>query len=623
MILKIDLPDVIVADSFDTIKKTIGDSKFLAIDTETTGRSIKEKYTVLMDTLLCFTIATDKFRIFVPPELVYECAEPIFNNPEISKIFHNAKYDLHILENCGVHVSGTVFDTMIMYWLLDSEEKSLGLGDLSEKLIPKTTKVKSFKELFNNDFLVGDIALSQEYATYDAYVTYLLFIKLKGLLEKTPWRGDKSLYDYYTGVESDFIKVLLNMERRGIEINKERLKEISIKLEESLVEILTFYNQLAGHPINVSSSQQMGELFFNKLKMPIPEYNGKPKIGEKSGKPSVDVYVLNKLVMNPSYSKYVTPLIKYRSESTLLNTFVKPILKKIDLYDGKRLYPQFNIANTETGRLSSSNPNSQNIPKKADTVGLRKVFCASKEHKLICGDLSQAEIYIMAHICDDSNMIKDCETGDFYTTISKKVFNINTLSDDQRSTMKTVILGLNYARSAKMICYELNNMNEQKNISKRYTEEEIKKLISRYFNQYPKFYDYYWSVHRTAYRYTPPAIRTLLGRYRHIKALNSDDERIRAGGRREALNAGPQSGVADIMRCAMITIEKNQELRDLGCKLLLQIHDELIMEVPEANAERAKELSAGIITDAYKNFGVFLKVNLKVSIAISDFWVKT
>jgi len=596
------IPDPVVINHPDDLRRLLEGVDYVAIDTETDGTSIKSGYSALLDKIVCWSVATDKFRAFLPLELVFEC-DFLFSNPKIAKIFHNAKYDMHCFENLGVVVSGEIYDTIIMAWLLDTENKDYSLKYLSKHYL-KIYKSKSFSEVFRDTEFLDDMELSVEYATFDAYITYLLFLALKERLEAIPWRNGKSLFSYYREIEQHFLKCLYRMERRGVRIDVERLKEIKKEIEGIVSKCVVTVSKLAGKPINLNSSQQVADFLFNSSGLPVTQKTSKTRA------PSTSSKALRKLSTHPKFQEYVAPILEYRAYQKLLNSFVDPILEKIKLYDGKRLYSTFDLHGTETGRISSSKPNVMNIPKRHDKVGIRKAFVASPGYKLIVCDYSQAEIRVMAHLCGDTNMIEACKGGDFYTLTAKKIFGIRNLTDEQRSVIKALVLGLHYGSSAETIAAQLAE------VGYNYTVQQIKNFVDSYFTLYPRFSYYYYHIKYTALDNDPPHLRSILGRPRHIRALKSD----LAEGARQALNAGPQAGVADILRGAMIQIESNSQLKELGARLLLQIHDELVIEVPEESAELAEVLVRKIMSDPLSIFNISLSVPLDVESKIVDTW---
>jgi len=602
MFVVYDIPDPIIINHPDDLRRLIEGVSLVAIDTETNGASIKSGYSALLDKIVCWSVATDKFRAFLPLELVFEC-DFLLSNPKIAKIFHNAKYDMHCFENLGVKVAGEIYDTIVMAWLLDTENKDYSLKHLS-KLHLKIYKNKSFSEVFKDSDFLEDMDLTVEYATFDAYVTYLLFLALKERLESIPWRDGKSLFDYYREVEQLFLMCLYQMERRGIRIDTEKLQEIKKEIESIVSNCITTVSRLAGKPINLNSSQQVADFLFKSAGLPVTQRTSKTRA------PSTSSKALQKLSTHPKFQEYVAPILEYRAYQKLLNSFVDPILEKIQLYDGKRLYSTFDLHGTETGRISSSKPNVMNIPKRHDKVGIRKAFVASPGYKLIVCDYSQAEIRVMAHLCGDTNMIEACKSGDFYTLTAKRIFGIRNLTDEQRSVIKALVLGLHYGSSAETIASQLAE------VGYNYTIKQIKEFVDSYFTLYPRFSYYYYHIKYEALNHDPPHLRSILGRPRHIKALKSD----LAEGARQALNTGPQAGVADILRGAMIQIENNPKLKELGARLLLQIHDELVLEAPEESAELIEAIVRKTMANPLSIFNISLSVPLDVESKIVDTW---
>jgi len=584
---------------------------YLVIDTETDGTSVKMGYTPILDRLILVSISDGKRRQIIPMELVRSCLADLLKDESLPKVFHNATYDLHVLANIGLDFAGPIFDTMVMAWLLDSNDTSASLDSLASRYLSEGKR--SFGKVFDdkkNPFL-SNLELSFEYASHDAWLTAKLYELLERELKNRKWifRQGKNLYDYYLEFESPFTKVLFNMERRGIRIDLNYVNEIEAKITKRLEEIEMEVNLMAKRPINLNSPVQLSKLLFNDLGLP-------PVKRTNSGSYSTDVSVLETLAAQGVTIAKV--LLEYRSLGTLYKTFVKGIKKRVPLTGG-RLHPTFNQAGTRTGRLSGSSPNTQNFPRPDnDPFKIRKVFIASDGYALVDSDYSQAEVRLIAHLSADEALIRSITgSDDVYTAIAKDIFNVpeEEVTKRIRNIVKRLVLAVNYGMSPQTLAESLTKGGIPTTVN------EAKDLLDRYFKTYRGLGDYI--------KFIPGVVKknngyffTLLGRPRYIPEILSNSYRSRSLGERQAVNTGPQGGVADLLRVAMVLIESDEELSELGCRMLLQIHDELLFECPEENKEKVVDRVKDIMLNCFPKVGLNLAVPMKVDISTGKTWAE-
>jgi len=574
--------------------------EFLAIDTETTGDSIKMDYTPLLDKIVLVTISDGERRQVVSPEML-PVVKGLLEDPQIPKVFHNAKYDLHVLANHGYFLKGPIWDTMVMAWLICVNDK-FSLDAVAEQYLGEGKK--SYAKIFSpkNPFL-SDLELSFEYASRDAFLTATVFPILRDKLKSFPWilKEGKTLWDYYCEIESKFTLVLFNMERRGIKVDVQYLVELGKTLNEKISQIEEEINAAAGRPINLRSHQQLAKFLFNDLGI----VSSAKTPGGKFLSTNEDVL---KDLASKGY-KLVDRILEHRKLSKLLSTYVTGLIEKVNLTGG-RLYPTFNQTNARTGRLSASNPNTQNFPKQKDQYKIRSAFIADKDKCLIDADLSQAEVRLIAHISGDPALIKSVMQKDVYTAIGSEVFGVppDKITKAMRERIKRLVLATNYGMSAKRLAVELTEGGIPT------TSAEAENLLDRYFKVFPLLHKYIENIPYIV-KQNGGKFYTLLGRHRDIMELFSSSFNTKAEGERQAVNTGPQAGVADVLRMSMISLESDQELSEYGVRMLLQIHDELLFEAPcDKVTDKVLDRIKHIMTNSLEQVGINLTVPLNVDI---------
>ena len=529
----------------------------------------------------------------LPQDTVLEILEPLLTNPETLKIAQNFKYDYLVLLRAGLKVEGPVFDTMVAGYLLDASQK-IGMDALAQtylnykpvsikSLIGKGKAAKSMDELN-----YADIA---QYACEDADVTYQLWEILKDKLD------EDELDDIAKTLEFPLIRVLAHMERKGISVDVEMLEQFSEELTEDLEKLEKEIFEISGEEFNLNSPKQLGEVLFDNLGLPA----GKKT---KTGQYSTSESVLTKLA-----SEYEIPsmVLDYRSLSKLRSTYVDALPKLVNEESG-RIHTELNQTVAATGRLSSSNPNLQNIPIRTERGReIRKAFVPADGFQLLAADYSQVELRVIASISGDENMIQAFKNGeDIHSRTAKEIFGLDSLEDvtaDHRRKAKEVNFGIPYGVSAYGLASRLGISND-----------EGKEMIDQYFERFPGIQDY---IDETVKKAKDEGyVTTLLGRRRYIPEINSRNWNVRGFAERTAINMPIQGTAADIIKLAMIQID--DLLHDSGYKsrMLLQVHDELIFEIHDDETDELPGRLKEMMENAYT-----LDVPLDVEIGLADNWL--
>jgi DNA polymerase-1 len=527
----------------------------------------------------------------LPAEEVLEALRPIFVCSEKLKIGQNLKYDLIVLQGAGVHVAGPLYDTMLASYLTNPASKTHGLDKLAAELLGyRTITYSEVAGSGKNQVGFDEVEVSKatEYAAEDADITLRLYEKLQPLLVECEQEA------LFSEVEMALLPVLVDMEQTGIRIAPELLHSLSKEMSQKLAELETQIHQIAGTAFNVGSPKQLGEVLFEKLGLPRGK---KTKTGW-----STDVEVLRKLA---DEHEVAARILDYRSLAKLKGTYTDALPKLISPETG-RIHTSFNQAVTATGRLSSSEPNLQNIPIRTEEGRrIREAFVPSEGNLLLSADYSQVELRILAHLADVPALKESFARGeDIHQRTASEVFGISpeTVSAEQRRRAKAINFGVIYGMSAFGLAKQLN-------IGRR----EAQVFIDTYFQRYPgirKFMDARIEEAR-ACQY----VRTLLGRRCAIPDINSKNGAIRGFAERNAINYPVQGSAADIIKLAMVNIYCRLDKEQLDGKLVLQVHDELVFDVPRQEVEVIKALVKEEMEGAVK-----LSVPLVVEINCGDNW---
>ena len=524
---------------------------------------------------------------------ILENLRPVFENPDTLKIGQNMKFDLQVLANYHIEVKGPLFDTMIAHYLLEPDMRH-NMNLLSETYLGYSpVHIESLiGEKGNSQKNMRSVPVDKlkDYAVEDADVTY----QLETVFE--PRIKAEGLGDLAYDIEMPLINVLATMERNGVILNLDDLKAITINLREDIISLEKEIYSLAGTKFNISSPKQLGDILFIRL-----------KLDEKARVTKTKQFITNEEILQRLTSKHpiVNKVLEYRGLKKLLSTYVEALPLLVDKKTG-RIHTSFNQAVASTGRLSSNNPNLQNIPVR-DERGreIRKAFVPEKGHIFLSVDYSQIELRLMAHLSKDKSMIADFLSGnDIHAATAAKIFGveIKDVTREMRSRAKTANFGIIYGISSF-------GLSERLTIGRK----EAKELIDGYFNSYPgvKIYmdESIKKARDTGY------VTTMFGRKRYLRDIHSRNQVVRGNAERNAINAPIQGSAADIIKIAMVRIYNRMKSENFLSKMILQVHDELIFEVVISELEKLKELVLYEMSNAVK-----LDVPLKVDWGTGNNW---
>ena len=554
--------------------------EFFSLDTETTGTDPITAELVGMS--FAYT-ENQAFYVPVPAEReeaqkIVNLFKPVFENPKTLKVGQNIKYDMLVLSNYGVEIGGPMFDTMIAHYVLQPELRH-GMDYLAEIYLKyETIKIE---ELIGakgkNQKNMRDLPPSDvyKYACEDADVT----LKLKHVLEKELETSNaKPLFEE---IEMPLVPVLAYMERNGVRIDTDALKETSKHFTARMNQIEAEVHQLAGVEFNIASPKQVGEVLFDRL-----------KIVDKAKKTKTGQYVTSEEVLESLRGKHeiVGKILEHRGLKKLLGTYIDALPQLINPHTG-RIHTSFNQTVTATGRLSSSNPNLQNIPiRNEDGKEIRKAFIPDDGCEFFSADYSQIELRIMAHLSGDPHMIEAFQKGqDIHAATAAKIYKIDLsqVTREQRSKAKTANFGIIYGISVFGLAERLN-----------VDRKEAKELIDGYFQNYPHVKEYMDESIRSARE--KGYIETIFKRRRYLPDINSHNAVVRGYAERNAINAPIQGSAADIIKVAMIRIYRRFKEEGLQSKMILQVHDELNFSVVPSEREKIEQIVISEMESAYK-----------------------
>lgn len=579
----------------------IADSTLFAFDTETTSLNYMNAEIVGVS----FAVAPGK-AAYIPLCHDYETApkqlnrddvlqklKPLLENPRLKKIGQNIKYDCEILANYDIRLQGIAYDTMLESYILDSASNnhdmdSLALKYLGWRTIPfEEVAGKGAKQITFNQVPIEQAA---PYAAEDADVTLQLHLALWPKLNKEP-----GLTHVFEKIEMPLIPVLVTIERNGVLINADMLRQQSSELEKRLAELEQETYQLADENFNLNSPKQLQEILFTKLKLPVLQKT-------PTGQPSTAEAVLQELALDYPLPKFI---MEYRTLSKLMTTYTKRLPEQINART-HRIHTSYNQTGAATGRLSSSDPNLQNIPiRTREGRRIREAFIAPPGYQLISADYSQIELRIMAHISEDPNLLKAFELNlDVHTATAAEVLGIpiEKVSSDERRNAKAINFGLIYGMSAF-------GLGRQLGIDRHAAQE----YIDRYFARYPGVKAYMENTRAKAHELG--YVETLWGRRLYLPEIHSAQIPRQKAAERAAINAPLQGSAADIIKRAMITLHRILETENHPAKMIMQVHDELVFEVADAAVDQMIEIIRTQMMNAAN-----LKVPLLVSIGAGNNW---
>lgn len=571
--------------------------KVVCFDTETTSLNELEAELVGMSFSykkgLAYYIPLSEDRAEVLQTL--EIFRPFFEKEDLLKVAHNLKFDYKVLKQYDITVKGAMFDTMIAHYLLNPDGRH-GMDYLSEVYLNyKPVSIETIigkKGKKQGNFRDADLRTQTDYAAEDADVTFQLYELFAPQLKK------ENLEELFYNIEMPLMEVLAKMELAGISLDEKWLAQESVDLENDLKGLEAKIFELSGEEFNMNSPRQLGEILFEKMQLD-------PKAKKtKTGQYATSEDVLQKLSSKHEIIKHI---LEYRTYQKLKSTYVDALPSQIDK-DDNRVHTNFSQTTAATGRLASVNPNLQNIPiRTLRGQQIRGAFVSGEGKKIISADYSQIELRLIAEISGEENMIKAFQDGeDIHASTAAKLFKIPLaeVSKTQRSQAKTVNFGIIYGQGAFALA-------EQTGLSRT----EAKQMIEAYFETYPKLKEYMAEQVNKARQLG--YVETILGRKRHLKDINSNNFVVRGHAERNAVNAPVQGSAADIVKIAMIKIDRELEEQQLKTKMLLQVHDELVFEAPADEIESASQLIRTEMENALKT-----QVPLLVEIGVGDNWLE-
>ena len=571
--------------------------KQVCFDTETTN--IDARQADLVGISFSYK-AREAFYVAIPQE--FDAAKSIihefisfFQNTGIEKIAHNIKYDLKVLSRYGISVAAPTFDTMIAHYLINPEARQnmdfLAQHYLNYQAISIETLIgKKGKSQGNmRDLEPSEIS---DYACEDADIT----LQLKNIFEKEIKKPH--LKDLFYDMEMPLVEVLMEMEEEGITIDSKALAEYSKELDSTLIDLDSQIKELAGMEFNTDSPKQMGEVLFEKL-----------KISAKAKKTKTGQYATSEDVLEKhKHDHPIVPLIlEYRQLRKLKSTYVDALPTYCDQNDG-RIHTNFMQTVTATGRLSSNNPNLQNIPIRSEKGReIRRAFVSrDKDHKLMAVDYSQIELRIIAALSEDPNMIQSFRDGlDIHAATAAKVYgvSIEEVTREQRSAAKAVNFGIIYGQSAFGLAQNL-----------KISRTEAKEIIDSYFEQYGTIKNYMDKVISQARE--EGYVETIMKRRRYLPDINSGNAIVRGYAERNAINAPIQGSAADIIKMAMISVHTEMKKKQVKSKMILQVHDELVFDVHNSEEVLIQDLVRKAMEKAVK-----ISVPMQVELKLADNWL--
>ena len=581
----------------DKLMKACSDKKIFAFDTETDSTdSIKASLvgvSICLDINTAFYIPINHHKTDTQVDLktLILKLQNLFINKNITVIGQNIKYDMNVLYKYGITMECKIQDTMIMSYIIDSSGKH-DLDSLAEKhLNIQTIKYeelvgKGRKQLTLSDLSAVDV---YKYACEDADIAMRLYHYFNNKLENL---NEQSML--YKKIELPLIKILSRMELAGVKVDNKKLSKLSKYFGEKIKELENSIYKIVGRNFNISSPKQLQEIFYEEMNLPVLKKTPK-------GQPSTSEDVMIDLAEHHEVPKLV---LEYRNLSKLKNTYTDKLGETIN-ESTRRLHTSYNQTVTITGRLSSSNPNLQNIPiKTKNGRDIRKTFIPEEGSTIISADYSQIELRVMAHLSQDKTLLKSFKNNeDIHSVTAKEIFSIpGQPSDQQRRVAKTINFGLIYGISSFGLAKQL-----------RIDNSEAKEFIDKYFLKYSGVKEFMSEIKKEAK--AQGYVKTLAGRRIFLPNITHSNFQIRSAAERTAINAPIQGTAADILKLAMIEIDKWLINENDNIKMLMQVHDELVFEVKESFVTEAKSKINNLMCNCSK-----LDVPLVVDIGIGDNW---
>ena len=596
---------VFTAEALRSVVDEISKSSHFCFDLETTG------FDIFGDRIVGVSLATKAHAAWYIPfghnadvrsrnDIESEYASilrPIFENESIAKVGQNMKFDILFLRTLGIEVKGAKWDTMLMHYLLDAESRH-GMDALAERYLNyspisiESLIGKGVKQLTMDMVGVERVA---EYAAEDADVTLQLYDVLRPMLEK-----EAALLRLYHDIEEPMIGVLADMEWEGVCVDSNALRDYSVALSQKLSAIEEEIREVSGErEININSSRQLGEMLFAKMRI-----TDKPKM-TKTKQFCTDEEYLQSFA---GEHRVVDLILEYRGVKKLLSTYVDSLPQLVNPVTG-HIHTSYNQAVTATGRLSSANPNLQNIPVR-DDLGrpIRAAFVPSDaEHDLLSADYSQVELRLMAHLSGDENLCEAFREGkDIHAATAARIFkkSIEEVTSEERRRAKTANFGIIYGISAFGLSQRL-----------RIPRSEAKMLIDGYFDSYPKVKEYMDNVVAAARE--KGYVETLFGRRRYLADIDSRNVNARSLAERNAINAPIQGTAADIMKLAMVGVARRFKAEGIHSRITMQVHDEIVVDLLRSEREKVEKIVCEEMEGAAK-----LSIPLTAECGVGKNWLE-
>ncbi|MGB5225817.1 MAG: DNA polymerase I [Arenicellales bacterium] len=587
--------------ALDSWLKKITKQGIFAFDTETTDLDAMQAEIVG----LSFAVESGKAAYLplahdypgAPEQLdrsqVLQQMKPLLESEEIKKVGQNLKYDMKVLANYDIALNGVEHDTMLESYVLDSTASRHDMDTLALKhLGHKTIHFEDIAGKGKKQLRFNDIALEQAapYAAEDADITLRLHECLWPALQK-----HEKLVSIYSDIEIPLLTVLARIERNGVRIDAEMLRQQSTELAQGMLDLEQQAYAAAEQTFNLGSPAQLQEILFNKLGLPVIKKTPK-------GQPSTAEAVLQELALEYELPRLI---LEYRSMSKLRSTYTEKLPLMIDPDTG-RVHTSYHQAVAATGRLSSSDPNLQNIPiRKKEGRRIRRAFVADKGCQMVSADYSQVELRIMAHLSGDEGLLKAFSEGaDVHKATASEVFAtaLNEVTDDQRRAAKAINFGLIYGMSAFGLAQQL-----------KIERGDAQEYIDLYFDRYPGVKNYMDETRKLAHQ--QGYVETVFGRRLYLPEINSGNGMRRQYAERTAINAPMQGTAADLIKMAMLSVDKWIESDAPDVRMIMQVHDELIFEIPQDQVESASESIRNLMNNVAK-----LRVPLLVDVGVGKNW---
>ena len=593
--------DYILIDSLDAIEKfanELASKKIFCFDTESTGLD------ALTAEIVGLSFSDEKGKAYYIPtpadqseaQRIVDIFKPIFEDENIKKVGQNLKYDILLLSKYNVKVQSEIFDTMLAHYLIDPDTRH-GMDYLAETYLGYTpvsiTELIGSKGKNQGNMRDVEVEKIKEYAAEDADITWQLYQAFEPLLQET------STKDLAEKVEFPLVYTLSEIERNGVKIDVDTLQTFSKSLENDITTLENSIYEKAGVKFNIASPKQLGEVLFDKLQLD-PKAK-KTKTGQYKTGEDVLLTLAHK-------SDIVQDILDFRQYQKLKSTYVDALPTLINTQTGL-IHTSYNQAVAATGRLSSTNPNLQNIPIRTEKGReVRKAFIPRSENNiLLSADYSQIELRIMAELSQDENMLEAFAQGhDIHRATAARVYgvDINDVSSDQRRNAKAVNFGIIYGQSAFGLSQSLG-----------IPRKEAAEIIDQYFNQYQGIKQYMSKA--VEFAKENGYVETILKRRRYLRDINSANMTVRGFAERNAINAPIQGSAADMIKVAMIHIQQDIIAKKLKGKMIMQVHDELVFDVPQDEVNTFKE----IITHRMKS-AIDMRVPIEIEIGEGKNWLE-